>query len=65
MRGWNELQKNNQISSPNTSKKTFNIIFFDHFFVHVVLIEAPNIKLLKKVMQVPESAQKLREIKIL
>lgn len=65
MREWNELQKNNQISSPNIIKKIFNVIFFGHFFVLGVLIEAPNIKLLKKVMQVPESAQKLGGIKIL
>ena len=49
------------------SKRFLTLSFLVIFFVLVVLIEAPNIKLLKKVMvmQVPESAQKLREIKIL
>ena len=46
------------------SKRLLTLSFLVIFFVLVVLIEAPNIKLLKKVMQVPESAQKLREIKI-
>lgn len=49
------------------SKRFLTLSFLVIFFVLLVLIEAPNIKLLKKVMvmQVPESAQKLREIKIL